>query len=286
MMERKYSLAYLTVFGCAPPEMIHIAARTGYDYVSLRPIPLHLPGEKTYLPGDKEMIRKTRAALKETGIRVLDLEVARIIEDIEPRSYVPAMEVMAELGAKHVISSAWTKGVDDRDFIVDRFGEICDLARAFGLSVNLEFPTISRLASLEETVDIVSAADRPNGGILIDTLYCHFSGTRMDEIRQLKPQWINFVHICDAPRDIPTDRERLVHIIRDERLYCGEGCIDFQELLGCLPPVPCSIELPHARRLREFGYEGHARRCLEAAKQQIGDGGSTAPGESADRVSI
>jgi sugar phosphate isomerase/epimerase len=272
-MERTYSLAYLTVHGCPPPEMIHIAARTGYDYVSLRPIPLNLPGEVGYLPEDREMIKKTRAAMKETGIGVLDLELARIVEGVEPRSYVPAMEAMAGLGAKHVISSAWTKRTDDRDFIVDRFAEICDLAHGFGLTVNLEFPTFSRLTNLQEAADIVRAADRPNGGILIDTLYHHFSRVSLDEIRQLPDSWINFLHLCDAPRDIPPDREGMIRVARDERLYCGEGCIDFSELLGCLPPVPCSIELPNARRLQELGYEGHARRCLEAAKQQLGHGG-------------
>jgi hypothetical protein len=39
-MRKQYSLSYLTVNGCAPPEMTYIAARTGYDFVSLRLIPL------------------------------------------------------------------------------------------------------------------------------------------------------------------------------------------------------------------------------------------------------
>jgi hypothetical protein len=36
-MEQEFSLAHLTVLGCAPPEMTYIAARAGYDYVSIRP---------------------------------------------------------------------------------------------------------------------------------------------------------------------------------------------------------------------------------------------------------
>lgn len=42
-MKKQYSLAYLTILGCPPPEMINIAARTGYDFVSLRPIYMGLP---------------------------------------------------------------------------------------------------------------------------------------------------------------------------------------------------------------------------------------------------
>ena len=44
-MSQKYSLAHLTVLGCAPPEMTYIAGRAGYDYVSFRPIFMGLPGE-------------------------------------------------------------------------------------------------------------------------------------------------------------------------------------------------------------------------------------------------
>ena len=45
-MKQEFSLAHLTVLGCPPPEMTYVAARAGYDYVSIRP---HLtwgsPGE-------------------------------------------------------------------------------------------------------------------------------------------------------------------------------------------------------------------------------------------------
>lgn len=268
-MERKYSLAYLTVNGCSPPEMTYIAANAGYDFVSFRLIPMNIPGEIAYVPEDREMIKKTRAALRETGIGVLDLELARIVEDVEATSYVPAMEIMAEMGASHVISSAWTQRTDDRNFIIDRFAEICDLAKPFGLTVNLEFPTFSRLTNLEETADIVRAADRTNGGILIDTLYYHFSRVDLDEVKKLPSEWINLLHICDTTNHIPPDKEGMVHVARDERLYCGEGSIDFHKLLSCIPTVPCSIELPHAERVKQFGYEGHARRCLETAKRHF-----------------
>ena len=107
-MQNQFSLAALTVLGCAPPEMTHIAARAGYDFVSFRLIPLGLPGEADFRPDDREMIRKTKTALQETGIQLLDIELARIHSEIDPKTYVPAMETAAELGARHVISSAWT----------------------------------------------------------------------------------------------------------------------------------------------------------------------------------
>ena len=181
-MKKKYSLAYLTVSGCTPVEMIHIASRTGYDFVSLRLIPMGIPGEVPFRPDDKQQINEIGAAFKETGIGLLDLELARIIDDVDPQSYLPAMEVAAEWGAQHVISSAWTASREDRNFVIDRYAEICDLAKPLGLTVNLEFPSFSRLKDLQEAADVVKAANRPNGGILIDTLYYHFSGVRIEEL--------------------------------------------------------------------------------------------------------
>jgi sugar phosphate isomerase/epimerase len=268
-MQNQFSLAHLTILGCTPPEMTYIAARTGYDFVSLRLIPMGVPGEAACLPQEKQMIRKTKAALDETGIKLLDIELARILADRDPKTYVPAMEAAAELGARHVIASAWTTDRSDRDFIVERYAEICDLARPFGLTVDLEFPTFSRLTNLQEAADIVRAANRDNGGILIDTLYIHFSGVRLDQLAGLPPDWFHFLHISDTVEQIPTTREGMIHIARDERLYVGEGCIDFAAIFGRLPAIPFSIELPNAKRVKELGHEGHARRCLETAKQYL-----------------
>jgi sugar phosphate isomerase/epimerase len=265
-MKHQFSLAQLTVMGCAPPEMTHIAARAGYDFVSFRLIPMGLPGEPQYLPGDAAMIRATKAALSQTGLRVLDLEVASIREDVEPVSYVPAMEVAAEMGARHVIASAWTRDGTDRNFIVDRYAEICDRARPFGLTVDLEFPIFSRVKTLTEAADIVRAADRPNGGILIDALYYHFARVGLDEIAALPRSWLHFLHVCDTRAVIPATSEGMKHIARDERLYIGDGCIDFASLLARLPAIPLSIELPNKQRVQELGYAGHARRCLETAR--------------------
>lgn len=268
-MKDKFSLAHLTVLGCAPPEMTYLASRAGYDFVSLRFIPLWTPGEPAYLPEDKFMIRKTKAALAETGVKMLDLELARILADNDPKSYVPAMDVAAELGARHVISSAWTTDRTDRNFLVERFSEICDLAKPFGLTVDLEFPSFSRLTNLQEAADIVRAANRPNGGILIDTLYIHFSRVQLDELDDLPRKWFHLAHICDAPKEIPTTREGLVHVARDARLYLGEGYIDVASILDRMPQIPYSIELPNVAQVRELGYEEHARRCLQKAKQYL-----------------
>ncbi|SDP44464.1 Sugar phosphate isomerase/epimerase [Desulforhopalus singaporensis] len=269
----KFSLAHLTVIGCPPPEMTYLAARAGYDYVSLRLIPMGVAGENLYLPEDKKMISDTRTALAQTGIEVWDIELARILVNKDPRDYLPAMEVAAELGARHVISSAWTNTTGDRDVIVEHFARLCDLAKPLGLTVNLEFPSFSRLTNLQQAADIVAAANRCNSAILLDTLYLHFSGVTPEEITALPHHWFQFIHVCDTSPEIPRDKQEMTRIARDNRLYIGEGCIDFSAIFKSLPAdITCSIELPNLQRVKKYGYEEHARRCLASARKHLGAG--------------
>ncbi len=274
-MKHQFSLAYLTVPGTTPAAQTRIAARAGYDSVSLRLGNIGVPGEPED-PLSPQSLRETTRALRETGLPVLDVELARIVRDRDARSYVPVMEAAAAMGARHMISSAWTNEPNDGAFIVERYAEICDLARPFGLTVDLEFPTFSRVRSLAEAMEVVRNAGQPNGGMLVDALYYHFSGCTLAELGTLPRKWIHFIHLCDASRGVPTTKQAQMQVARENRLYVGDGCIDLAGLVGALPDVPLSIELPNARRSAELGHEGHARRCLETARSYFQHGGELA----------
>lgn len=264
-MTRKFALSYLTVPGVTPPEQTYLAARAGYDCVSYRLFHLNVAGEPEIDPTSPQILRETKRALDETGLHCFDIELMRILRSIEPRDFLPAFEAGAELGARQVICSAWTDVRNDRSFIVERFSEICELARPFGLTVNLEFPAFSRLASLDDCLEILELADCPNQGLLVDTLYMHFNKTPLWSLARVPSEWINFLHICDAD-DLVYTREAMIQIARDARLYPGEGAIDFSALNDLFPDLPLAIELPNAARSAELGHEQHARNCLNAAK--------------------
>ena len=53
------------------------------------------------------------------------------------------------------------------------YAESCDLTVKYGPWSDLEFPTFSRLKTLDDALDIVLSANKPNSGILVDTLYLH-----------------------------------------------------------------------------------------------------------------
>lgn len=268
-MNNQFSLAYLTVQGCEPLGMIEIAARCGYDAVGLRLIPMGLKGEHPTSPEDKGLIRKIKSALRDTGMTLLDIEVARIMENLDLEQYLPALESAGELGARHVIASVWAENHVAKTYIVDQYVRLCELAKPFGLTVDLEFPSFSSVNNLADALDIVRVANQKNSGLLIDTLYLYFAGIGPDELMAIPRDKIHFIHVNDTTSDIPDSPEGMRHIAREDRLYLGDGSIDFEPILKALPQVPLSIELPNKRRVEVLGYEEHARRCLESARRTI-----------------
>jgi sugar phosphate isomerase/epimerase len=266
-MTRQFSLAHLTVLNCPPDEMTYIAARAGYDFVSFRPIYMGLPGEPNYeLAKNKEMLRKTKTALAETGVKLLDIELARIYDGVDPKRYLPAMEVAAELGGRHVLSSIWT---DDRNFAIERFAELCDLAKQFGLTVELEFVPIASVYNLAGALDVLRTAKRENAGLMIDIHHFHRSRDRVEDLDAVPREWFRYLHLCNAPAEIPTSKEEMTRILREERLYLGEDGIDVASIVNRIPEIPYSIELPNIKRAQELGYEEFARRCLQTAKDYL-----------------
>lgn len=266
-VRQEFSLAHLTVLGLAPPEMIYVAARAGYDYVSLRPICMGLPDEPNYaLAEQPQLLARTKTALADTGVRLHDIELARIFEGVDVRSYLPALEVGAELGARAVLSSIWGGA---RSEYIERFGQLCDLARPLGLTVDLEAVPIASVSTLAQTVDVLRAVDRANAGLMIDTHHFHRAHDRPEALDALPRQWFHFAQVCDAPAEIPTEPDAMIHIMRDERLYVGEGGIDVASILAHIPPCVYSIELPHKARVEELGYAEHAFRCLETLKSYL-----------------
>src|SRR3954465_7942289 len=140
-----FSLAHLTVLDLPPPEMVQVAARTGYKFVGLRLIAVMDATPGYPLMHDRAMMRATKAALADTGIRVLDIEFVKITPEIDVAGLEPFVAAGAELGAKHIITAPYDP---DLARLADRLGSIHDLANRHGLSAVLEFFPWTRRARL------------------------------------------------------------------------------------------------------------------------------------------
>lgn len=263
-MRREYSLAHLTVLGCAPPEAVRIAAECGYDYVGLRTIPLGLPGEPRHaFDENRALFRETRAALRESGVRLLDIEVAVLGVDRDVASYRQALEDAAELGARHVLCNVWS---GERALVEDQFAALCELAAPLALRVECEFVTFTKVVGLADALSLVEAAGDADSGVLIDTLHFARSGVSLAELDRAPQDRLHYLQLCDAPPAIAPTADEMKRTAREERLYPGEGVAPIREIVSRLPGAPLAIEVAHRARAQALGPEGFARECLRRTK--------------------
>jgi sugar phosphate isomerase/epimerase len=258
-----------------PPELVEIAARAGYEYASPR-ITRVTESEPLYdLARDASLMRETRSRLDGTGIQVHDVELFRMDAKLEPESFLPEMDAAARLGARGIIAQLPDP---ERSRAEDRFARLCDLAAPFGLFVSLEFPHWTETGTLAEAARVVRAADRPNGGILVDMLHMGRSGSTVEELLALPGEWFRFAHVCDAEREVPPTLERMLRTARDERLFPGEGSIDVRGILAALPPdIPYSLEIPRSTLTNAVGPEEVARLALRVARSHLDEFGGSSP---------
>ena len=237
------ALDFLSVSGAHPVEHIEAAAANGFSSVGLRltaPVGLTLEHD---IVNDAELLGETSAALKRTGIQLLDVEAFTLNDITKTADLAPAFAIAAALGAKLV-----QVVVEDPDVgrAQKRFAEMCALAESYKMIVALEFMKWRSLKSLAEAWEFISGAGVPNGTLCIDTLHLSRCGDGPEDIAALPSGSIGYVQLCDAPALLPPLEAYLAEA-RGGRMYPGEGELWMQELLDVLPEdIPLSIEVPRA----------------------------------------
>ena len=270
-MNRKFSLAYLTIPGTAPVDQIRIAAEAGYDTVSLRTIPMHLPNEPEFLMHkDASLLKATKAALQETGMKLMDIELARVRPDLDIDEYKPAFEKAAELGATDVLGSVWSR---DKGYYRETVAKIADMAAEFGLCYNVEFLPWAGVRNLQEAITLMDDVKKDNLFIMVDTLHAGRAGVTAAELRRTDKKYFRFMHLCDGPAGPDGDPvldnikdQLMLYTAREARFYVGQGVMDVAGMVGAIPGVPLSIELPNLKEMAARGALGHAAECLRTAK--------------------
>src|ERR1700710_509836 len=106
-MPYSFSLAHLTVLSLPPPDMVRVASRSGYSAVGLRLIAVTPESPGYPLMNDPPLLRETKSALADTGLRVGDIEFVKITPEIDIAALEPFVAAGAELGAKHVIAAPY-----------------------------------------------------------------------------------------------------------------------------------------------------------------------------------
>ena len=267
-----FSLAHLTAIGLPPPDLIHVASRTGYGSVGLRLIAVTADTPGYSLMSNRQMMRETKEAVSETGVRVHDIEFVKISPETEIAALEPFVAAGAELGAKCVITAPYDP---DRVRLADRLAEMSDLCVSYGLRVALEFFPWTEVPSLGAALALAEATNRAECGVLVDTLHFARSDSNTGQFRGVPASRFPFVHVCDAPAGMSWTREQLFHTGRIERLPPGEGGIDIKGIVAHLPQgIPLALEVPMTAMAAEHGEEAVALRVRLAAERLF------APGEA------
>ena len=236
------SLAHMCVLELTPPEMVSCAADAGFSGINLRLSPARETDPQYPMIGNTPMMRETLARLEDTGIKVLDVEVLWLRPDTKPGMYNGVFEAAAQLGTRQVLAAGL-----DPDFgrATETYARFCEEAQPFGLNVNLEFMVISEVKTLAAAQKIISAAAKPNSGILIDALHIHRCGSPLDSIAGLDPVQLRYMQLCDAPAKVPDSLDDLRFEARHNRLPPGEGGLPLRELMNALPGlIDISVETP------------------------------------------
>lgn len=269
MSQRIISLAALTVLELSPPDMVDVAARAGYSHVGLRTEPATPEEHHFPLLRDAELRRQTLTRLRDTGIKVLDIEILRLKPDTRVVDFAMHLEAGAEFGASELLVA----GNDpDEQRLTERFAELCDLAAPFDIYPHLEFMPWTDTKDFASARRVVENAGRENGCVLIDAFHFDRSDSRLEQIASLSPSRMRYAQLCDVIGPRPDDMAETLRQARQERRFPGEGDCDLIGLLRALPPgLPLSLEIP-THRLLEQGVSAlkraqlaidHTRRVLE-----------------------
>src|SRR6266436_1153022 len=177
------SLAHLTVLDTTPPELVTVAAAAGFRTIGIRLTATPSVGIPPYdILSDGPLLRETLRRLADTGVSVLDTEFLRF--EPERPAAIPEgfLEVSARLGARNVLVMS---AEPEEARTLERFGELCDRAAAYGLQVGLEFAIYTGVRTLAHAAEVVARSKRANASVLIDALHFSRSGGIPAHVKQV-----------------------------------------------------------------------------------------------------
>lgn len=235
-------LAHLTALDLAPPLFVVEAARAGFGFVGLRVVPATVGGPAYPTRVGTDAHRALKRVLADEGVRLGDIEFIQLTPDIDVSAFAGLFESAADLGAVSVTASG---DDDDHARLTAHFAELCDLARQFGLRVDLEFMRWRAIGTLPQAEAIVRAAGKANGAILVDALHLHRSGGLPGDLIAIPARFVRAAQICDAAGEIPATEAAIIAEAREGRLPPGEGALPLDGLLDSLPAdTTLSVEMP------------------------------------------
>ncbi len=248
---------------------LEAAAAAGYTAVSLWGRDYQAARDEGF--GDADLV----AMLDDHGLQVAELdpvwwwtpgaESFSIPPELDPIDVfrfgeADLFRIAEVLGARSVnvadvLGGDW--GVEDA---AASFAALCDRAAEHGLLAHLEWLAWSRIPDLATALEVVTLADRPNGGMNIDMWHCARTGTAAADLLEVPAARVLAVQVDDGPAEA---EENLIEATLHRRLLPGDGAFDLLGYLGALRQIgagaPIGVEV--------FSDDLHALGPTEAAQR-------------------
>lgn len=189
-------------------------------------------------------------------------DMGRLVRSLTPERVI---ETAARLGARSVTAVEMSRVAVDPDAAAEAFAAMCDFAAPHGIKVHIEFLPTGGIPDLASAWRIVEAADRPNGGLTVDSWHLFRSGSTLEQLAAIPGERIHTVQINDAPAQ---PREDLWEELMTGRLLPGEGSFDLIGLIRTLDAIgstaPIAVEVfssalatrPTAEAMRALAQAG------------------------------
>jgi sugar phosphate isomerase/epimerase len=261
----------ISVFGLPPLEFVALAADLGCQHIStgLVSFPFGIHDYPPFsLREDPVLRREMIAAMRDRGVSISLGEGCTIREGGDASSYAADLDLFVELGTERINTVSM-----DPDFnrTCDQFGVLAEMAAERDLRITTELSPSLTIGDLPTALAALRQIGRPEFRLLIDTMHIVRSGSTAADLAALDPELIDYVQICDAPRQPRFDSYHEEAMF--ERMVPGEGELGLPELLKALPEDRVyAIEAP-LRSLGLAGVSPHERlgRCVEATRRLLAD---------------
>jgi sugar phosphate isomerase/epimerase len=256
-----FALAHLTLLDTAPPTYFDLAAAAGFRTIGLRLHPASVGGAAYPMEPRSDALRQCKRQLQEANLRIFDVEFVSITPNFNALDYRGLLDAAAELGAQRLNVSG-----DDEDFerLATHFAEVCDLAGAHGMGVDLEFMRWRQVATIEDALYVVNRADRPNGRILVDALHLFRSGGTVEDLAAIPKERLGALQLSDAPKTLPTGMD-VVEEARTCRYGPGEGELDLAGIMRVISEsLPLGVEVPTQKSVPAHDAAARARYAFSA----------------------
>jgi sugar phosphate isomerase/epimerase len=268
---RKLGIEMLTTLGMPPLDYVRLAAELGCSEVStgLTGLPLSMFGiEDVFYPewslaDDPVLRREMIAAMRDNQIAIGLGEGFRAHADEDVASQVPALDLMADLGALRINAI----GLDpDRARCFDQLGKLAELVAERGMVFTVEFCPGFAIGRLEDVISLVGEIGPGRCHVLLDTMHFCQTGGTVEQLRSLPPGTIAYVQLADSRAGV--SEADYMNVAMFDRRVPGEGDLFVEELIAILPEdVTVSLEIPNLAAMRAVGPRQHAAQCVAAARR-------------------